>query len=65
MDRPAPMSNVELARLVQLMRASQCAFFKTKRPEALSRSRDLEKQVDKAVARILETPSLFDDEAEG
>lgn len=51
--------------LVTEMRAMQRAYFKTRDGEVLHRSKQLEKQVDKAIVAMEDDrPSLFDTEEE-
>ena len=48
--------------LVSEMRKAQKEYFKTRSPESLIRSKDLERQVDKEIQRaneILQNPKLF------
>lgn len=48
--------------LVSEMRKAQKEYFKTRSPESLTRSKDLERQVDKEIQRaneILQNPKLF------
>jgi hypothetical protein len=48
-----------LARLVKEMRAEQKAYFKTKETQHLDRSKQLERQVDKAIDEVFTQPRLF------
>lgn len=54
------MSIKELAKLVRNMRAKQKEYFRTRQLSVIEQSKRLEKQVDAAVAEILEPPTLFD-----
>lgn len=48
--------------LVSEMRKAQKEYFKTRSPESLTRSKNLERQVDKEIQRvneILQNPKLF------
>ena len=56
------MNTAELARLARDMRAAQRAYFRSRTPAALELSKALERQLDAAVARVLEGPGLFDNE---
>lgn len=48
-----------LARLVKEMRAEQRAYFATKQAQHLDRSKQLERQVDKAIEEVFTQPRLF------
>lgn len=52
----------ELAALVQQMRTAQNDYFRERSPQYLSRSKELERRVDKTVAEVLNKQgNLFDD----
>lgn len=53
------MGEVELARLVKRMREAPRLYFKGRGSDDLETSKVLERQVDKAVAEVLEPPGLF------
>ena len=53
---------IELAIIVDEMRVAQRAFFRTRRQEMLELSKELERKVDAALAKILSTQrQLFED----
>ncbi len=57
------MNIQELARLVHDMRNAQQTFFRDRSRQAIDRAKQLEKQVDRAIADILsQQPRLFGDE---
>jgi hypothetical protein len=56
------MTTVELARLIVEMRAAQKEYFRTRTQGALERSKQLERQLDRAVVDVLRQPTLFDAE---
>lgn len=60
------MTVVELARLALETREAQRRYFRERTPEALERSKALEKRLDAAVKEILDPPppGLFDREEE-
>ena len=51
------MTTKDLAMLVYNMRKAQRTYFRERRQADLQTSKDLEKQVDQAVAAILKPPS--------
>jgi phosphate uptake regulator len=53
------MTAAELATLVADMRRLQKEYFRTRSATALEQSKQLERQVDKAVDQMLRQPSLF------
>lgn len=60
------MSDAEFRALVRKMRETQREYFKNRSADVLSRSKDLERQVDaelKAASRA-EQPNLFTDHAQ-
>lgn len=55
------MSIDDLAQLVRDMRQAQCTYFRDRSPQALSRSKELERRVDRAVSEVLDKqPKLFE-----
>jgi hypothetical protein len=56
------MTALELARLVAEMRRAQRAYFRMRTPAALDRSKQLERELDRAVEEIVRGPYLFKDE---
>jgi hypothetical protein len=58
------MTLQQLARLAREMREAQRIYFRSRTPEALERSKSLERRLDVAVKEILDPPppGLFDRE---
>jgi hypothetical protein len=51
----------EFVALVKEMRAAQDVFFRTRAPGTVCKARELERAVDKVVAKLTDTrPKLFD-----
>lgn len=57
------MTTHTLAELVQKMRVAQKVYFRTRSTADLAASKQLERDVDRAVADALAPPTLFDDVA--
>ncbi|MEO1527711.1 MAG: hypothetical protein AAFX06_19955 [Planctomycetota bacterium] len=57
------MTNDDFIALVHQMRTAQKEYFRTRDGSVLSRSKELERRVDQAVAELQDRqPSLFDED---